>query len=130
MTPDEVVISKVIEVLEKKIYFIYNIKLSEGEKIDLLDEELGKVLSTAITLLQDYQKLREKLTVEKITKIMIEGLTEFTKKPIGTLEGDLCDWNKPTQFACKPIDIQNRVKERLGDISQAIVTYLQQPTEH
>jgi hypothetical protein len=60
MTSDEVV-SKEIEAIENILYSDLN--LSEGTK---------QALQTAITHLQDYQKLREKIDMNKIADIIFE----------------------------------------------------------
>ena len=72
---------------------------------DILSPEEKLALKSAITLLQDYQKLRERIDTHKITCI-ISGL-EFK------------DGEKDTI-----------IYDHYKDTAQAIVTYLQQPTEH
>ena len=51
-------------------------------------------------------------------KKILDGLTIFTAKPIGTIEGDLCDWNKPSVFASNysPRELQDKVVKRIEDI--------------
>jgi DNA polymerase III delta prime subunit len=83
MTPDEVV--KELEILNQ----LTNIEWYGKER---------EAIRSAISLLQDYQKLRERISMENIAKIL-EGRNLFGGK----------------------------MKE---EASQAIVTYLQQPTEH
>jgi hypothetical protein len=63
-----------------------------------------QALSTAISLIQDYQKLREKIDVNKIGNIIRENLGTHKNFETWLIEKD--------------------------NISQAIVTYLKQPTEH
>jgi hypothetical protein len=62
----------------------------------------------AISLLQDYQKLRERVSVEKIKKLL----------------------NKNELWVDVGFDIGYATPLVSKDLSQAIVTYLQQPTEH
>lgn len=49
---------------------------------------------------------------------IIDGLTKFTAEPIGDIEGDLCDWNKPSVFAnnYSPAELQEKVVKRIKDI--------------
>ena len=61
MTPDEVV--KVLEGMLDGKYPISNVVGNDKS-------EIVKALSSAITFLQDYQKLRERVSVEKIDKII------------------------------------------------------------
>lgn len=58
------------------------------------------------------------LPVDKIVMLkgwIAEALTDFTTKPTGTIEGDLCDWNKPSVFAANysPAELQKKVVERV-----------------
>ena len=55
-------------------------------------------------------------------KKILNGLTLFTEKPIGTIEGDLCDWNKPSVFAhnYSPQELQDKVVERIKEIFNEI----------
>ncbi len=62
-------------------------------------------LSSAISFIQDYQKLREKLTVENIDTEISVVLADYALNGQGS-------------------------RNLTNDLSQAIVTYLQQPTEH
>jgi ribosomal protein L18E len=59
-------------------------------------------------LIQDYQKLRERVSVEKIEKLL----------------------NKNELWVDVGFDIGYATPLVSKDLSQAIVTYLQQPTEH
>ncbi len=86
MTPDEVV--KVLEELSTK-YLIPNSKQREA-------------LQSAIFLLQDYQKLRERVNKEQLWGFLISI------------------WNVNKKF----YDAAD-----LDDLAEQIVTYLQQPTE-
>ena len=62
MTPDEVV-----KVLQGKINILksFYLKFDKSSQKDL-DAELITALQSAISILQDYQKLRERVSVEKI----------------------------------------------------------------
>jgi len=93
MTPDEVV--KVLENENKKLR-----EVSDMLAEDCTGSELYKAIKSTISLIQDYQKLRERVSVEKILDI-----TKTCKTSLSGLR-------------------------TLEDIAQAIVTYLQQPTEH
>ena len=95
MTPDEVV-----KVLEE-----YFDEANVGGQPNKYLIRKQTALQSAISLLQDYQKLRERIDTHKITCI-IAGL-EFK------------DGEKDTI-----------IYEHYKDTAQAIVTYLQQPTEH
>ena len=99
MTPDEVV-DTINTLLKIK-------RIGETGKCDALTLETDEVeaLSSAISLIQDYQKLREKVSVEKIAEII--SINEYNL--LGT---------KTTRGECH------------NKSAQAIVTYLQQPTEH
>ena len=93
MTPDEVV-----KVLKDRL---------SGINYDTCPNMCGlkgnQALQSAISLIQDYQKLRERVSVEKIDKV----INYF----------GICQ-----EFGSEPEDTKN--------IAQSIVTYLQQPTEH
>ena len=65
-----------------------------------------QIANFAISLLQDYQKLRERVSVEKILKIIEDNLE------------------------CKDDDVIGCHINGKNASAQAIVTYLQQPTEH
>ncbi len=92
MTPDEVV-KELTERLE------WNTKHPEIS----IDRET-KAVESAISIIQDYQKLREKIDVNKIGNIIRENLGTHKNFETWLIEKD--------------------------NISQSIVTYLQQPTEH
>jgi hypothetical protein len=92
MTPDEVV--KVLSNLQSQISDLVTSTKAE---------ECEQSLSSAISLIQDYQKLRERVSVEKIEKICFDHIS------IGTSE----------YYKMLPVNL-----------AEAIVTYLQQPTEH
>jgi len=65
---------------------------------------MGLAFRQAVNLLQDYQKLREKIDREKIESIINDN--------------------------CRYIVDEGKVMFIYGNTAQAIVTYLQQPTEH
>ena len=66
------------------------------------------------------QKLKEACKEQRENDFdkIIKGLTVFTEKPIGTIEGDVCDWNKPSVFAYNysPAELQNKVVKRIKDV--------------
>jgi hypothetical protein len=109
MTPDEVV--KILENM------LTEIACKQAPKIERLETPIYDVdfklesLSSAITIIQDYQKLRERvsgidLPVKELGKIVM-----FIRHSMFLPENDkLSELNKM--------------------IREAIVTYLQQPTEH
>jgi hypothetical protein len=104
MTPDEVV--KVLK--EIKEYGLDPDCFSNADK--------QQALSTAITLIQDYQKLRERVSVEAISFLIYKhetGLGEELAK---------ANWTAK--------HFQDKSKINSTPLAQAIVTYLQQPTEH
>jgi len=96
MTPDEVV--KVLET-----HYIVH------------DKEYNDALKLAISFLQDYQKLRERVSVEKINKIIDEIM------PCSCISA------YKDRGLTAPDCANHNYKE---DLSEQIVTYLQQPTEH
>jgi superfamily II RNA helicase len=99
MTPDEVV--KNLEMFKEQIE-----RASESRKVNGEYEETYQALQSAISLLQDYQKLRERVSVEKILKIIEDNLE------------------------CKDDDVIGCHINGKNASAQAIITYLQQPTEH
>jgi len=96
MTPDEVV-----SVLKKakKIYVFEALG-------DIKFKDFQQALQSSINQIQDYQKLRERVSVEKI---------EYAITNFYITNPYVC--NEPNE----------EIKKR---IAQAIITYLQQPTEH
>ena len=56
-------------------------------------------------------------TLVRLKGWMAKSLTDFTTKPIGTIEGDVCDWNQPSVFAANytPAELQKRVVQRVLD---------------
>lgn len=92
MTPDEVV-----KVLEEIIKYPKQVGDSDTP-----------ALQSAITLIQDYQKLREKISVEKIEEKL--KIAIWYELPYQEREKNMSSANKY--------------------LAQSIVTYLQQPTEH
>jgi hypothetical protein len=105
MTPDEVV--KELEQLKGMVWDT----IQKGVRTDKYLTDRYNALSFAITQIQDYQKLREKvsgidLPVKELGKIVM-----FIRHSMFLPENDkLSELNKM--------------------IREAIVTYLQQPTEH
>ena len=89
MTPDEMV-NKLAEILK------FTAPLEPSEK---------QALYSAITQIQDYQKLRERVSVEKIRNLL-------------------------TEMAHLGCCIYDKDCHENTDGAVAIVTYLQQPTEH
>lgn len=90
---------------------------------DWLWEESGRTaLNTAITLIQDYQKLRERVSVEGIKKVI--------RKPF-IIKRDMQELGYHSKGTVDYISWREDIGE-WGDenLAQAIVTYLQQPTEH
>ena len=57
-------------------------------------------------------------------KKIINGLAIFTEKPIGDIESDLCDWNKPGIFASNytPQELQDKVIERIKKVKMILNT--------
>jgi hypothetical protein len=86
MTPDEVV-----KILQELVHAEIN--------------EDQEALQSAISLIQDYQKLRERVSVEKIAYQLFAE--EFPQEP-------WADWTRKPQGA----------KQEWFDTAQAIVTYL------
>jgi len=93
MTPDEVV---------KELEIHYQTNCMVGD--------IGVAIKSAISSLQDYQKLRERVSVEKISQVTI----------------DLVEDNFP-KGECKE---RGKAIVLHAQMLIAIVTYLQQPTEH
>ena len=90
MTPDEVVD-----------------KISTLSEAGIIDEDERSALKTAISIIQDYQKLRGKIDKHSIARILYNS------------DGDDVPW-KNNDVCWVDCEAQ----------SQAIITYLQQPTEH
>ena len=101
MIPDEVV--KVLEIINGSG------KLKRSPEVNLIPDE-HQALQSAISLLQDYQELRERVSVEKISQVTI----------------DLVEDNFP-KGKCKE---RGKAIVLHAQMLIAIVTYLQQPTEH
>ncbi len=103
MTPDEVVqgLQEMASDCATRVAEVIDNQLDQ----DYHDEELKKsnTLDSAISFLQDYQKLMERVSVEKIQKILAWELSLL---------------GKPMNDGSVP------------KIAQSIITYLQQPTEH
>ena len=112
MTPDEVVkvLKEVLIEAERFATDIFNWSPPS------FNEERRNVLSVAITFIQDYQKLRERMSVEAISFLIYKhetGLGEELAK---------ANWTAK--------HFQDKSKINSTPLAQAIVTYLQQPTEH
>jgi hypothetical protein len=114
MTPDEVVkeLKEVLIEAERFATDIFNWSPPS------FNEERRNVLSSAIALIQDYQKLRERVSVEKLT-----SLIATTKLGVGHKFSDSSDYD----LYLKDWRIQEKTIKLLAE---QIVTYLQQPTEH
>ena len=112
MTPDEVdILVAALDDCQDLVRKFARLRHPQMDRSYFGEIELLKHLTTAASLLQDYQKLREKVSVEKIAyKLFAE---EFPQEP-------WADWTRKPQGA----------KQEWFDKAQAIVTYLQQPTEH
>jgi hypothetical protein len=107
MTPDEVV--KQLNFPKKKEHSPNN---TTTEKHIIIG--YNHCVDDCQPLIQDYQKLRERVSVEKIRIVINERLKNF---PINEdMDG----------LSSRGVDYQNL----LNRTSQQIVTYLQQPTEH
>ena len=91
MTPDEVVNG------------LLNLR-KEVLGIDETAKNKFSIYNSAISLIQDYQKLRERIDREKIESIINDN--------------------------CRYIADEGKVMFIYGNTAQAIITYLQQPTEH
>ena len=102
MTPDEVEAIKTIEEMREG-YHKYG--------------KTYKALTSAITQIQDYQKLRERVSVEKISGVIHDTEDKLKIKKLGYITFIDNGGNK----------IVRSFENFIGD---AIVTYLQQPTEH
>ena len=98
MTPDEVV-----KELQKELEYQRALLDPRSEDMNKGSEKLAQAIQSAISLIQDYQKLRERVSVEGVENIIY----------------DKGNWE--TLYA-SDIDVKN--------IAKQIVTYLQQPTEH
>ena len=106
MTPDEVV--KILENM------LTEIACKQAPKIERLETPIYDVdfklqaLQSAISILQDYQKLRERVSVEKIDSLIR---------------------NYAFRHECNLGNEGIILEKNICEIAQAIVTYLQQPTE-
>ena len=107
MTPDEVV--GVLKVLQEGW-----VPFTKGAKYPVEHQ----ALTSAISLIQDYQKLRERVSVEKIAET---AYSYHRNQPI---------WINDSCFPWIRIKKAPRTYKQWVDLSQAIITYLQQPTEH
>jgi hypothetical protein len=104
MTPDEVV--KVLgEIFRQKREIE---KYDTGIFANKTKQEV-EALSFAISLIQNYQKLRERVNVEKIDSLIR---------------------NYAFRHECNLGNEGIILEKSICEIAQAIVTYLQQPTEH
>jgi hypothetical protein len=106
MTPDEVV--KVLKTMKS---FKERLLVCGGNSPDNSIENEISSLSSAISLIQDYQKLREKVSVEKIGEVL--GKIEI---PIDTNPMEVKETSIPAVIMLK--SVYGRI------ISQAIVTFL------
>ena len=104
MTPDEVVTN-----LEANIEH-HNCRNDDQSSCAYCQNTIS-----AISLIQDYQKLRERVSVEKIDKIIDEIM------PCSCISA------YKDRGLTAPDCANHNYKE---DLSEQIVTYLQQPTEH
>ena len=108
MTPDEMV--KIKNAMNK---VWKNHKLEDGvEILTILD-----FCKSALKELQDYQKLRERVSVEKISGVIHDTEDKLKIKKLGYITFIDKGGNKI-------------VRSFENFIADAIVTYLQQPTEH
>jgi len=106
MTPDEVMIN-LEEIFRQKREIE---KYDTGIFANKTKQEV-EAISAAITQIQDYQKLRERMSVEKIDEIVQN-----------TIEGVVTK-NKNVHNEDKFFEVLNEV-EIVNGIAQAIVTYL------
>jgi hypothetical protein len=118
MTPDEVV--NTIESIKKEISLI-NSYFEDCMEVVLHKNDIKlppitiEALQSAITQIQDYQKLRERVSVERINKIIDDVM------PCSCISA------YKDRGLTAPDCANHNYKE---DLSEQIVTYLQQPTEH
>jgi len=104
MTPDEVV-KKLDDFKQAPAHFA----LLVGNEWTDWKAEIIPALSSAISIIQDYQKLREKINVEKIAIALYQA--DYVP----------CKWKDSASSDDKWL---------YRNTGKAIVTYLQQPTEH
>jgi hypothetical protein len=109
MTPDEVVdnLEKLNTVMENVFW--------KGQKEHPEKTEFITAISSAISLLQDYQKLREKIDVDELSFLIYKyetGLGEELAR---------ANWTAK--------HFQDKSKINSTPLAEQIVTYLQQPTE-
>lgn len=59
----------------------------------------------------------------RLKAIITKNLKTFTEKPLGTIESDLCDWNKPSAFAYNysPEELQDKVIKRIEEIFDYLI---------
>jgi len=86
----------------------------EGKDSDVA--RINSALESLITQLLKDQR-------EKDFKKILDGLISFTEKPLGTIEGDVCDWNKPSVFAgnYSPQELENKVVKRIKETFNEIL---------
>ena len=109
MTPDEVdILVAALDDCQDLVRKFARLRHPQMDRSYFGEIELLKHLSTAASLIQDYHKLRERVSVEKIYEIVRKELN----KARYDLDGALID-----------------SYEYQRNQAQAIVTYLQQPTE-
>ena len=111
MTPDEVV--SVIEKALKQVAY-YNKMTACMHRTH--QEDMEDAFTCAITLIQDYQALRERIDVDELSFLIYKHETGLGE------ELARANWTAK--------HFQDKSKRNSTPLAQAIVTYLQQPTEH
>ena len=88
----------------------------EDELKTLLDKYDTEDIPELHTFIESLLKTQRENDLDKI----IKGLTLFTEEPIGDIEGDICDWNRPSVFAYNytPEELQCKVVSRIKSIFQ------------
>jgi len=113
-----------IDEVRKKSMRAVRMESSSGEVVDYQDcitlsdlEEILKNYKSPEEVEQIRKEAYEK-AIEDIKVKIIKGLSIFTEKPLGTIESDLCDWDKPSTFAhnYSPAELQNTIIKRVNEI--------------
>ena len=62
-------------------------------------------------------------TIVMLKAQLIKSLTNFSEKPLGTIEGALCDWNAPSAFASNftPQQVQDIVVREIEKVFDYIL---------
>jgi cell division protein ZapA (FtsZ GTPase activity inhibitor) len=121
MTPDEVV-GEVVRLKD----LLARIHFKMGNSIPVRDTD-EQTLISALNLIQDYQKLRERVSVEKVNDNISEQMKVYFMVNDTFL---VHKFELPNQVNDALIERHYKREERLSKLlAHAIVTYLQQPTE-